>query len=193
MENRWHLSSACELIPLIAKLELSHNFPAIFSEAAVALLGWDRKIGYVIGHEEIGFAMNQQNPPASLYDRIGGQPGIQKLLKFFYADVQQHALLGPVFQRQIQDWPAHLEKIGRFWAQVTGGPTGYAGGMAARHLTLGIDASHFAVWLQLWEFNCSAHLPPAEAREMIDLAHDLGRRLRAILRVESLPEIPKTI
>lgn len=130
-------------------------------------------------------AVNQLNQSASLFERIGGQPGIQNLLKHFYADVRQHVLLGPVFQRHIPDWPAHLIKIGTFWSQVTGGPTGYRGGMPARHMALGIEAAHFQSWLQLWEFNCKAHLPPAEAEEMIALAHEIGRRLKTLLRLPS--------
>lgn len=129
--------------------------------------------------------MNRLFQSNSLFMRIGGQPGIQNLLKHFYADVRQHAVLGPVFQRHIHDWPAHEKKIGTFWAQVTGGPSGYAGGMAARHLALGIGAAHFQAWLQLWEFNCQAHLSSGEAREMIALAHEIGRRLKSMLGVSS--------
>lgn len=118
-----------------------------------------------------------------------GREGLQRLLNHFYADVRQHALLGPVFHRQIKDWPAHIEKIGTFWSQITGGPARYSGGMPMKHLPLGIELRHFQAWLQLWEFNCSAHLPATEAREMIALAHEIGRRLKAILRLESLPGI----
>ena len=118
-----------------------------------------------------------------------GREDLQKLLRHFYADVRQHALLGPVFNRQIRDWPAHIEKIAAFWSQIAGGPKKYSGGMPMKHLPLGIELCHFQAWLQLWEFNCSAHLPPAEAREMIALAHEIARRLKAILRLESFPDI----
>src|SRR5207237_9195398 len=69
-----------------------------------------------------------------------------------------HQLVGPIFNEKIQDWPAHLEKIGSFWARLTGGPSNYSGGMPAKHFPLGLNASHFLAWLQLWEFNCHAHL-----------------------------------
>lgn len=122
--------------------------------------------------------MNEQ---PSLYERIGEKAGLQILLRHFYADVRQHALIGPIFNRQIQDWPAHLEKIGTFWAQLTGGPTGYAGRMPMKHMGLGIEAQHFEAWLQLWEFNCRRHLKEAEAQEMITLARGIGQRLSSIL------------
>lgn len=131
--------------------------------------------------------LNQANTQQCLYDRLGGRDGLARLLRHFYSDVRQHALIGPVFNRQIDDWPAHLEKIGSFWARLTGGPSGYSGQMPMKHLNLGIDASHFNAWLQLWTFNCRNHLPEAEAREMIALAHEIGRRLKGILGVEPFP------
>ncbi len=119
-----------------------------------------------------------------LYDRIGGQAGLQNLLRHFYADVRQHALLGPIFNRQIHDWPAHLELIGSFWARATGGPSSYSGGMPAKHLNLGIEPRHFAAWLQLWSFNCTAQLKQPEAQEMISLAQEIGKRLKSIISAE---------
>ena len=44
------------------------------------------------------------NPPASLYDRIGGRPALTKLLRYFYADVRQHAEIAPIFAAHIDDW-----------------------------------------------------------------------------------------
>jgi hemoglobin len=121
------------------------------------------------------------NTQRSLYDRIGGREGLAVLLRHFYADVRQHEELGPIFNRQISDWPAHLEKIGTFWARLTGGPSNYAGGMPAKHMNLGIDPGHFAAWLQLWSFNCTCHLPKTEAQEMIGLAREIGQRLKSII------------
>ena len=124
------------------------------------------------------------NTQQSLYERIGGRGGLALLLRHFYSDVRQHTLLGPIFEQQIDDWPAHLEKIGSFWARLTGGPSEYSGQMPAKHLNLEIEARHFAAWLQLWSFNCSSHLKETEAREMINLAHEIGRRLKTIIGVE---------
>jgi hemoglobin len=131
--------------------------------------------------------VNETNLQSSLYERIGGRDGLARLLHHFYADVRQHSLIGPIFNRQIHDWPAHLEKIGSFWARLTGGPSEYSGRMPMKHLNLGIEAQHFDVWLQLWTFNCRGHLPKPEAEEMIGLAHEIGRRLKTILSVEPSP------
>ena len=117
----------------------------------------------------------------TLYDRIGGAQGLRDLLRYFYADVRQHGVLGPIFNTHIQDWPAHLAKIGEFWARQTGGPSAYGGGFAAAHLTLGIGREHIQYWLALWEFNCRRQLGESEAVEMIALAHQLGDRLQMVL------------
>jgi hemoglobin len=129
------------------------------------------------------FLMQPRDAQQSLYERIGGRGGLALLLRHFYSDVRQHTLLGPIFHQQIDDWPAHLEKIGSFWGRLIGGPAEYYGHMPAKHLNLGIESRHFAAWLQLWNFNCSTYLKETEAREMITLAHEIGRRLKNILGV----------
>ncbi|HEY5297681.1 MAG TPA: group III truncated hemoglobin [Verrucomicrobiae bacterium] len=130
--------------------------------------------------------MNETNLQPSLYERLGGRDGLARLLNHFYSDVRQHALIGPIFNRQIDDWPKHLEKIGSFWARLSGGPSGYSGQMPMKHLNLGIEARHFGAWLQLWTFNCRSHFKESEAEEMICMAQEIGRRLKSILGVEPL-------
>jgi hemoglobin len=130
------------------------------------------------------------NTSLCLYDRIGSREGLARLLRHFYADLRQHTLLGPIFNRQIADWPEHLDKIGLFWARLTGGPSGYSGSMPAKHLSLGIEPRHFTIWLQLWSFNCRSHLKATEAQEMIGLAQEIGKRLSRMIAAETMPGQP---
>jgi hemoglobin len=123
----------------------------------------------------------------SLYDRVGGQAGLAILLRHFYADVRQHHLIGPIFNQRISDWPAHLVKIGDFWARILGGPSTYSGQMPAKHLSLGLETLHFRTWLELWEFNCLRSLQPQEAREVIQLAQEIGSRLSRIVAGHETP------
>ena len=120
------------------------------------------------------------NEAASLYDRLGGHEGILKLLKPFYIDVRQHAVLGPIFNSHITDWPAHLDKITEIWALQTGGESRYRGGFAGAHMSLGLQPEHFQQWLGLWEFNNARQLPHQEAAEMTALAHEFARRLFSV-------------
>lgn len=125
------------------------------------------------------------NQNASLYERLGGRAGIRKLIEPFYIDVRQHAVLGPIFNAHIKDWPAHLDKIAGFWSLQSGGPSEYRGGFGAAHLRLGLQPEHFQHWLGLWEFNNRRHLAEREAIEMTALAHELARRLFAITQGRS--------
>jgi hemoglobin len=122
------------------------------------------------------------NSEPLLYERLGGHEGILKLIKSFYVDARQHAVLGPIFNSHIQDWPAHLDKIADFWALQTGGPTRYRGGFAGAHLSLGLEAEHFQHWLGLWEWNNGRHLASREAQELNAIAHEMGRRLFTVTR-----------
>lgn len=130
--------------------------------------------------------MNSNLP--SLYERIGGRETLAILLRHFYADVRQQRLLGPVFNEHIHDWPAHLAKIGEFWARLTGGPSSFVGSLPLKHAPLGIGARHFDAWLGLWETNCRCYLAPGEALELFELAQMIGRRLQSIVVTEAQPE-----
>lgn len=117
-----------------------------------------------------------------LYERLGGHEGILNLIKPFYADVRQHAVLGPIFHARSPDWSAHWEKIADFWALPTGGESPYRGGLAGAHLSLGLEAEHCQHWLGLWELNDARSLPPPAAGEMNELAHRLASRLFTVAR-----------
>lgn len=120
-----------------------------------------------------------------LYQRIGGREGVSKLLRHFYADVRQDPLIGPIFNAQIKDWKYHLEIIASFWETLIGGPRTYARPMPMKHLPLQLKEEHFERWLFLWQANCRAQLSIEAAREMIDLAHHIGHKLRVILGVSN--------
>lgn len=40
------------------------------------------------------------------------------LVTRFYTQVRSDSLLGPLFNRAIADWPAHLRKLADFWSSV---------------------------------------------------------------------------
>jgi len=124
---------------------------------------------------------NAGHTAGSLFERIGGRPGLEVLLHHFYADVRQQREIGPIFQAQIQDWPSHLEKIADFWSGATGGPARYSGPMPQKHFPLGLGEMHFGAWLDLWRRHCRIRLPPREAEEMIRLAEAIGERLQAMI------------
>jgi hemoglobin len=117
----------------------------------------------------------------TVFEFVGGRAALLDFLRHFYADVRQDTLIGPIFNAQIHDWPAHLEKIADFWALQTGGPSGYRGGFGAAHLPLGLEETHFRRWLMLWELNCKSRLEPAAADWFIARAQELAGNLRRLL------------
>lgn len=134
------------------------------------------------GHEYPAPAPNPTPPPGAvtLFDRLGGKPGLSRLVKWFYAKVRFEPDLEPIFNRHIPLWKEHLERIIDFWCGMTGGPSTYAGGMG-RHFRLGIGPEHFATWLRVWDQNCRDLLQPREAEEMIALAHSFADDLQRML------------
>jgi hemoglobin len=131
-----------------------------------------------------------ESAPASLFARLGGRPKLLHLLRYFYADVRQHQLIGPIFAAHIHDWPAHLEKIADFWSNITGGPVRYAGGMPVKHFPLRLTEPHFNAWLDLWRRHCRAHLTAREAEELIAVAETIGERLRGMIAQQAASERP---
>lgn len=119
--------------------------------------------------------------PLSLYERIGGSRKLDILLTNFYATVREHPELGSIFNRHVRDWPAHLRTVREFWALQTGAPSAYPGGMAGRHLNLGLQPHHFDLWLQQWEQSCRLHFDEREADELIAIARQFGARLKRVL------------
>ena len=124
---------------------------------------------------------------SSLFERIGGRAAIAQMLRHFYADVRQHQVIGPIFNAQIADWPAHLEKIADFWSGATGGPARYSGPMPQRHFPLGLGLEHFEAWLDLWRRQCRIRFAAPEAAEMIRLAESIGERLQFLIAHNQTP------
>jgi hemoglobin len=116
-----------------------------------------------------------------LFERLGGRPKLVEMLRRFYADVRQHAVIGPIFSAQVKDWPPHIEKVADFWSGAMGGPIVYGGVMPAAHYPLGITAEHFEAWLGLWRRHCEMHFAPQEAGEMIRLAEGIAARLQRLI------------
>ena len=91
------------------------------------------------------------------------EPMIQALIHGFYARIRDDALLGPIFDAHIHDWPLHLERMCQFWSSVMLMSGQYHGQPLPRHMPLPIDARHFDHWLALFETTASEMCPPKAA------------------------------
>jgi hypothetical protein len=61
---------------------------------------------------------------------------LSRVVHAFYDRVRQDALLGPVFDARIQDWPQHLERMVDFWSSVALMTGRYHGTPMQRHAPL---------------------------------------------------------
>ena len=88
---------------------------------------------------------------SAVLDRIA----IADLVDRFYAAVQRHETLGPVFEAEMDEsWDAHLEKMKAFWRAILLREPGFAGNPMQRHRGLfgrgAIAPEHFAIWLDVF-------------------------------------------
>ncbi|MDR6225852.1 globin domain-containing protein [Desmospora profundinema] len=90
------------------------------------------------------------DPTASLYQRMGGEETIRKIVESFYPRVQQDPLLAPLFPKDIE--PV-MEKQRQFLTQFFGGPALYSRvhghpRLRARHLPFPITPKRAEAWLR---------------------------------------------
>jgi len=103
---------------------------------------------------------------------------IDAQVRAFYAAVRTHPVLGPVFAHHVTDWPAHEEKISRFWRNAILREGVYDGSPMMAHRQAGdVTPDHFPIWLGLFDETLSQTLPRDAAEAWSHMAHRIGRAL----------------
>lgn len=105
------------------------------------------------------------------------EAALSEQVQRFYDRARQDELLGPVFERAIQDWPPHIATITSFWAQAMLGGDRYRGNAFAKHLDKGIEPPMFERWLRLWSETAREIFAEAPATRLIERAELIGRSL----------------
>ena len=89
------------------------------------------------------------------YD-IQSRQDVELMVNTFYGKVRRHAVIGPVFNEIIRDWPEHLSKLADFWETNLFFVKAYKGNPLQAHIVVdehfnhSIHQTHFGHWLQLW-------------------------------------------
>lgn len=83
--------------------------------------------------------------PESIYERLGGSPGVENMIEAFYARVLADAKLAPFFR------DSSMERLKRmqteFFNRALGGPVLYSGcPVAHTHHGIGITQHHFTLF-----------------------------------------------
>lgn len=107
------------------------------------------------------------------------------LLDRFYARVRTDALLGPLFNEAIHDWPHHLERLRDFWSSVMLTSGRYKGNPMAMHLkhAARIEPTMFDRWLALWREVTGTMLPAEVATVMQAKAARIAESLQIALKL----------
>ncbi len=102
----------------------------------------------------MGFSVKRQNTMKEIETR----EDISSLVNAFYAKIRKEEVLGPIFNKHIQDnqWPEHLSKLTDFWETNLFGIQKFKGNPTKKHISVdqhmdhSIDQTHFGKWIQLW-------------------------------------------
>lgn len=122
-----------------------------------------------------------------------GEEKLTLLVENFYWKVRQDPVLGPVFDRAIDDWPGHLERMSAFWSSVMLTSGRYKGNPMAAHLKQrdSIRKPMFDRWLELWLETASETLDEPGAARVVAKAERIAESLQLgmFLRLEGRGKI----
>lgn len=113
--------------------------------------------------------------PAAASDQ---EAAIDRMVRRFYALALASPELGPMFREAIPDLESHLGIIVDFWATSLLGVARYKGNPFMAHAKLPIEASHFDVWLALFEQAVGEHLPPELAAPALGKARQMSKSIK---------------
>jgi hemoglobin len=106
---------------------------------------------------------------------------IAALVERFYSKARRDPLIGPVFNRAIEDWDEHLHKLCDFWSSVMLTTGRYKGNPMAAHVKHPIESAFFERWLALWWETAGELFAPVVAEQFRDKAERIAESLKLAL------------
>lgn len=117
------------------------------------------------------------------------RPLIALVVQNFYARVRGDAVLGPIFNTRIEDWPEHEAKIMRFWSSVLLKSGEYHGSPMQVHLAIpNLTGSDFDRWLALFDQSLSEVCRPDQATAFLSRAARIAEAFQFV-RAAQGPEV----
>jgi hemoglobin len=107
------------------------------------------------------------------------EAAIAACVQQFYAKAREDALLGLIFNEEVEDWDVHHRVVADFWSRALLGTDRYRGKPFVVHAHLPLELEHFDRWLALFEETAQATLPRHLAAKAIDKAHHVASSFRA--------------
>lgn len=116
---------------------------------------------------------------------VCSEDDVMALVHRFYAKVRSDGVLGPIFERHVDDWDAHLALLVDFWSALLRGTRRFKGSPVTRHLALpGLGADLFRHWLALFAQTTGEMDHPALKAEADEHATLIAERLWHRYRTE---------
>lgn len=110
------------------------------------------------------------------------EANINALVHAFYARVQRHETLGPVFNPALTGrWDVHLARMVDFWSSVLLANGRYYGRPLHAHLMVqGLAPEHFRDWLELFRETLDDLFIPDVAERIFTAAKRMGERIKSV-------------
>ncbi|ESQ79572.1 group III truncated hemoglobin [Asticcacaulis sp. YBE204] len=113
---------------------------------------------------------------------------LRALVERFYDKARADALLGPVFERAVHDWPEHFETLTAFWGMVINGPVPgvepFKGRPLPKHFVLNLKGAHFDRWLDLWAETTGELFDAPRAELLREKAWRIGQSFQAAIAMQ---------
>ncbi|MFT3996628.1 MAG: group III truncated hemoglobin [Asticcacaulis sp.] len=113
---------------------------------------------------------------------------LRLLVERFYDRARADALLGPVFEAAVHDWPAHFDMLTAFWSMVMNGPRPdmpvFKGRPLPKHMALPLKRAHFERWLDLWIEVTGEVFDAPRAEALREKAWRIGQSFQAAQAME---------
>lgn len=108
-----------------------------------------------------------------------GKPALRALVEAFYLDAREDPLLGPVFDRHIEDWEEHLGRMTDFWASLMIRDSSYSGHPLELHRGIPeLTRPMFDRWVEIFSAAAERQFGSTTASAiLIDHARRMGVQL----------------
>lgn len=107
---------------------------------------------------------------------------IRDVVAEFYRRSRRDGQLGPVFERHVHEWEAHLERMTDFWSAVLLRSGRYSGRPVERHRTISdLSGGHFDRWVALFESTVRDLCAPREAEAFLVRARRMQDGMTKVL------------
>ena len=112
---------------------------------------------------------------------------ITSLVDRFYAKVREDDEIGPLFNKEVQNWDAHLALLKDFWSTVLLATGRYKGNPLVAHFRLPIEERYFSRWLALFTETASEVMSPPNAAIVARKAHLIATNIKRVLASRNKP------